>query len=120
MSSLGESPILVQGASLEKFESVFKTNTLEGTRVLYSFGSQMGNVTVALQLLLGEYKGTSDAWRNLLAYYKANNVSTTKKPIKLSMPGNTSCEFFLVGMRMSPPDPNFNIAQASLTGIIVE
>jgi len=122
VSSTVLSPVLVQGAQIGLKESHFKVNTLRNTRFLYSFGSQMGDIVVPLALLLGKFDATEEqrAWNALLDYYARYRLSATNQPITISMPGASSARFFLVGVNMSPPNPQNNVADASLFGVLVD
>lgn len=117
------SPILVQGASISIDEVFSKTLTNNGSRILYSFGTMMGDVGVQLTLLLGrsDRAAQSTAWNGLLEYFSQHRLSADgAKPIQLSMPGGRAVRLFVVGLRMSPPDPKFNIASAQLICVAID
>lgn len=117
------SPILVQGSSISIDEAFSKTLTLRGTRILYSFGTMMADMSVNLTLLLGrsDRAASNTAWTGLQEYYAAHRLSApNSSPIQLSMPGGRAVRLFVVGLRMSAPDPKFNIADAQLLCVAID
>jgi hypothetical protein len=122
-----KSPILVQGADFGVNEAFSKQTTLTGRRFLYAFGQEMGDITINLLLLLGSAEADVNggapeaaAWKSLLEYYQAHCLSKSDEPVQVSMPGNVAKSCFLIGLRMSPPDPEFNTAVAQLIGVVAE
>jgi hypothetical protein len=114
--------ILLQGVDLRVGDIIQPVVTLENTKVLYTFGSDFGNVSIGGEILLGpaNAEANSPSFNLITSYFDTNRVAISQKPVKLSMPGSKSYFVYLQGLSIGRVDPEFHIQPFAFAGIIAE
>lgn len=115
-----ESPILLQSVQIKSDIVHTSVLCLDGTKILYVFGQEFGDISVGGLALLGK-GGVGDALAEVYDYFKTNAaVDGTSEPVSASLPGNVSYKFYLLGIMIQDPNPELQYFPFTLTGKIVE
>jgi len=115
-----ETPILIMGAELTETDITQQIVTLDNTKLIYTFGSDFGQVSVTCAALLGSAgKATGQNFAAILEYFATNRVNTLKRPISVSVPGNKAYKWYLKNMAIGQADPQFHIQYIMLSGPVV-
>lgn len=109
--------VLVVGVPLSLSEIAQPVVTLDDRRMLYTFGAAWSTGAVQLKVLLGESSGGGAAMGAVADWYKANRLSTLKKPVELSV-ANKGYDVYIVGMTVGAADSNNNTQDVTLTFMI--
>lgn len=118
----GDYPIIIDGVDISESDMVMPVALLGGKKILYSFGEDFGDVTINGRVLLGPVdRGTaSERLVSLIRWFRANRVSASKTPIKVSiLHESKSVRVYVVGMKMGAPDPQYNIQPFTIIGLLV-
>lgn len=120
LSGSASSPILLQSINVDQKVINLPVVCLDNARIMYVFGKDFGDIAVGGLALLGK-GGTGPALSEVVAFYKknaaANGNSTT---VSVSLPGNASYKFYLLGLVISDPNPELQYFPFMLTGKIIE
>lgn len=93
--------------------------TLENTKILYSFGSNFGNINISGMLLLGKSGEPGQCLKTLIDFFESNRVSKKSSTITVSGP-STGWRVFLTGLQVDSADPNTNSQSFTLSGILAQ
>ena len=114
------SPILLQAVNIASNVVHTPVLCLDGTKIVYVFGEDFGDISVGGLALLGK-GGVGVALAEVAAYFKANAaVDGNAKTVSVSLPGNVSYKFYLLGAVIQDPNPELQYFPFMLTGKIVE
>ena len=114
------SPIILQSINVDTKVINLPVVCLNDTRILYVFGKDFGDISVGGLAMLGK-GGTGSALAQVVSYYKDNAaVDGGAKPVSVSLPGNVSYKFYLLGLVISDPNPELQYFPFMLTGKIIE
>lgn len=91
--------------------------TTEDLKVLYVFGKSFGRVSVQGNILLGQASNPPTKLTAVQTWFQSNRVSTSKKPVNLSIAKQAYSVFF-TGMTLGGSDPEFNTQSFALEGVI--
>ena len=117
----GNSPVLIDGVELSDVDLVAPMPLLSGFKVLYTFGTDFGNVVIHGKVLLGPTADTAASMGNVIAYFNAYRISNSPPQyIQVSVPGAKAYNVFLTGLAMGLPDPMFHTQPFALTGLIAD
>lgn len=119
--SQGDYPILIQSIQVEDNDIVLPVACIGNSKVVYSFGSDFGNVGVGGIILLGPLwggEGTSQI-DPLLAWFNTYRVSNSGKPISGSIAQGRAFRFMLTRLTIAAPDTEFHIQPFALSGLLV-
>jgi hypothetical protein len=111
--------LLIMSVSPEKSDIVSPVVTLENTKILYSFGSNFGTITISGMLLLGKSGEPGQCLKTLIDFFDSNRVSKTSTSINVSGPG-TAWKVFLTGLRIAEADSVNNTQAFAMSGAIAE
>lgn len=111
------SALLVNSVSLKDQDVVLPVITLENTRILYSFGSDFGDISVSGMLLLGKAGGSSQVLSKLVDFFQSNRVSKNPSAVSVTGPG-TGWNMFLVGLVVQDAEATTHIQPFQLIGKI--
>lgn len=111
--------LLITSVNPQETDIVAPVITLENTKILYSFGSNFGNITISGMLLLGKSGTPGECLKSLIDFFESNRVSKTSSAINVSGPG-TGWRVFLIGLAIADADSNTNTQPFSLSGIIAQ
>lgn len=113
------SPILLLGAALNDDDIVLPKSTLDNLKILYSFGQGFGQVQINGMALLGSVTdGAGKGFADAVNYFQKHRVSSSKKPIQLSLPGKVAYSVSLTGLAVGQTDPQFHTQQFMFGGVI--
>lgn len=112
--------LLINSAMPQENDVVLPVITLENTRILYSFGSNFGDMVVSGVILLGKAGGNGgQALKMLIDFFKENRVSQKQEATKVTGPG-VGWEVFLTGLAVSEADAVTHMQPFQLSGKIAE
>jgi len=111
--------LLIMSVSPEKNDIVAPVVTLENTKILYSFGSNFGNIAISGMLLLGKSGTPGQCLKTLTDFFDSNRVSKSSSPINVSGP-STGWKVFLTGLKIGEADSVNNTQPFVLVGTIAE
>lgn len=111
--------LLVMSVSPQETDIVAPVVTLENTKILYSFGSNFGNINISGMLLLGKSGTPGQSLKSLVDFFEEKRVSKTSSAIDVSGPG-TGWRVFLTGLSVSEAESNTNTQSFVLSGIIAQ
>jgi len=109
--------VLLNGADLGDEDLVFPVSTINGTKILYVFGENFGNVHIAGQALMGEAKSSSHVLSRIIAWFQEHRVSKSKRAINFSMDGQ-GYQLYITGLVVGAADPEFNIQNFAIVAMI--
>ena len=115
----GNSPVLIDGVELSDVDLVAPMPLLSGFKVLYTFGTDFGNVVIHGRVLLGPTADTAASIGNVINYFNAYRISKSPTQyIQVSIPGSKAYNVFLTGLALGLPDPMYHTQPFALTGLI--
>lgn len=109
----GSAKVIIRGAPLSLSEIFQTTTTLDGARIIHTFGSAWSESSLEGMLLLGPNSERGAATGSLIQWYMDNRLSVRKKAIGLSL-GDYAISPYLVGMRLAAADSDKNLQRFSL------
>lgn len=118
-----DSPILIEGVDASLNDITYPVTTLDEKNFLFVMGKDFGNITVSGVALLGKAELNGKAFSKVKAYWEANRSSAgtgENPPITASLPGDEKLKFYLTGIAVSKPDPQFHLQYFILRGVIAE
>ena len=127
---LSEVPgILLAGVNIADKEDAALQKTLKGEKVLYSFGSDYGSVTISGELLFGGAKSDNtksnstvkglELYKTLTAWYQENKVSAKKAAIPISIAGDQAFQCFILSLTIGTPNAELQTLPFTITGVKV-
>lgn len=111
--------LLIMSVSPTEADIVAPVVTLENTKILYSFGSNFGDITISGLLLLGKSGTPGQCLKTLIDFFDSNRVSKSSSPINVSGP-STGWKVFLTGLQVAEADSINNTQGFALAGKIAE
>lgn len=111
--------LLIMSVSPTKSDIVSPVVTLENTKILYSFGSNFGSISISGMLLLGKSGVPGQCLKVLIDFYEEHRVSKTTSPINVAGP-STAWKVFLTGLQIGEADSTYNTQGFVLSGVIAE
>lgn len=118
LTGSGNSPIILDSASITQKDLVVPKPTLGDMKIMYSFGEDFGDVQVRGTILLGEVGQSSSGFSPVSSYFESNKASKKKAPISVSV-GQKAFNFYLSTLVVGEIDAQFNIQRFILAGIQV-
>jgi len=118
--SAADSPILVSGVQINDRDLVLPVVTLDGYRILYSFGEDFGNFSIVGVALLGAVGGQGKALGGVVDWFKSNRVSRLEEAVTVSLGGGGSYKVFMTSLSIAEADTEFHIQPFMVTGHIAE
>lgn len=115
-----KNPILITGVTVKDSDVVMPVITLENTKILYTFGSDFGEVVISGLILLGSADDKSQAMGDLIKFFQEKRVSKSKNTVKVSGPSKSSWAIFLNGMTIGDADPTYNIQTFAISGSVAQ
>ena len=116
LAGSSSSPIILQSINIDTKVINLPVVCLNDTRILYVFGKDFGDISVGGLAMLGK-GGSGSALSQVISYYKSNAaVDGGAKPVSVSLPGNVSYKFYLLGLVISDPNPELQYFPVMLTG----
>jgi hypothetical protein len=112
-----DSVILIQGVDVSVSDLIAPQTTLDDKRFLYLFGKDFGNVVINGLILLGPRGSSAQAYKNITQWFRLARVSENKKPVNVSLPGNTAIKVYIHGLLLGSVDPEFHTQQFVLRGL---
>lgn len=115
-------PILITGVDVRDLDIVMPVVTLENSKILYTFGSNFGELTVNGSILMGKGGGNvmSLSLNTVIQFFQKNRSSQpNSKAVTVTGPGKAWNVFF-TGLIILNADPQFNIQPFSLVGNVAE
>ena len=111
-----ESPILILGADLKDSDIVLPVSTLNGIKIIYTFGEAWGDATILGLALLGS--GDSSLKR-LTSWFKGKRSSAgeSAQTVNLSTPGGPY-KLYIHAFGLAQPDEKFNTQPFMIYGKI--
>lgn len=111
--------LLIMSVNPQESDIVAPVVTLENTKILYSFGSNFGNITISGMLLLGKSGTPGQCLKTLIDFFEENRVSKKSSSIEVSGP-STGWKVFLTGLAIQEADSNTNTQMFALTGTLAQ
>jgi hypothetical protein len=109
--------LLIMSVNPEESDLVVPVVTLENTKILYSFGSNFGNITISGLLLLGKSGVPGQCLKTLIDFFEKHRVSKSASSINVSGP-STGWKVFLTGLKVGEADSMNNTQSFALFGTI--
>ena len=120
ITSDAESPVLTTGVQINDQDLVLPVVTLDGARILYSFGPAFGSFNIIGTALLGAVGGQGSALGKVSDWFKSNRVSSLEGPISVSLGGGGAYKVFVTGLSVAEADTEFHIQPYVIMGNIAE
>ena len=114
-----DSRALILGIPIGFQEIVQPSVTLDDKRTLYVFGTAWSQLTVNGILLLGQSSTKGAQLDELISWYEENRVSEKRAPIRISL-GTTGLNAYVVGLRTTDANPQFNTQNFSILMMTAE
>ena len=119
-NTLGSTPVLIMGISIEQNDIVSAVSCLNNIKVFYTFGQAFGNVHIRGEMLLGPLGSIqSDGVRILSEFFNQQRVSNLKKTTTFSI-AQTAYQMYLTGLTIGDVDREFHVLPFLLSGILVD
>jgi hypothetical protein len=111
-------PILLTSPSIVERDLVLPITTLSNTKILYSFGTDFGQVGLSGIICLGAEGAGNQNLSTVKQWYEANSVGNKKgaAPVSVSM-GSEAISTFIVGLTISEANPQYNIVPFTIIGL---
>lgn len=113
-------PILLTNASVSENDLILPAASLSNHKIIYTFGTDFGNVQIQGSVFLGPSGRISDGLSKVISYYQTNSVNNKSSPISLSMPGGTKFKFYLTRLDVAQARPELNMHDFVLSGLRAE
>lgn len=119
VSGLQAEEILILGVRVEEQEVTAPVVTLDNLRILYSFGSAIGNISVVGSILLGSADvAVGDGLKTVTSFYESAKQSDS--PVNVTGPGGVGWKMYITSLTISEPDLDFHIQPFVIGGSIAE
>ena len=112
--------VLLQGVDYMDTDIIAPVVTLENTKILYTFGSNFGNISIIGEILVGPAGWLTTGSRDVQNYFNEKRVSKKKEPVTLSMNGSKYLSVFLQGLRIGTMSPDTHVQPFAFIGIVAE
>lgn len=113
-------PTLIVNASIMENDLVMPAASLSNNKVIYTFGSDFGNVQVHGTVFLGPVGKSSSGLKGIVQYFQNNSVVRKKGAVSITMPGGVSFRFYLTGLTIAQANPANNTHDFVLIGLRAE
>ena len=113
-----DSPVILTGVQLNDQDLVLPVVTLDGFRIMYTFGEDFGSLNIVGMALLGAAGSNGTAIKNVQNWFTANRVSRKEDTISVSLGGGGSYEVYVTGLTIAEADTNFHIQPFVIVGRI--
>jgi hypothetical protein len=120
IASSADSPVFIQGVTLNDNDLIAPVKTLDNMKVIYTFGQDFGNVTIQGEILLGPDSSKAGGVAALVEWFTTNRVSKSKSAVSVSLPGRVAYKFYPYGLGIGAVDPEHHIQAFAITGVIAE
>jgi hypothetical protein len=111
--------LLINDVNYNPLELIAPKVAIDGSKRIYTFGADFGNVTVNGEVLLGNSCSNQYAVNQILSFYSSNRVSEKQGSINVNI-GNSAIKMFLTGMSIGQANAEFNLLSFGLTGLVAE
>jgi hypothetical protein len=111
--------LIIMSVNPEESDILSPVVTLENTKILYTFGSNFGNITISGLLMLGKSGVPGQCLKTLIDFFTKHRVSKESNPINVSGP-STGWKVFLNGLKVGEADSINNTQPFALFGTIAE
>ena len=122
-SDVTDGKILINNADIGDADTVLPVSTVNDKKILYVFGTEFGQVQIMGEILLGKAGagGQATAINKVIEWFKQYRVSgAAQTAFNLSVAGGQGYKVFAVGMALGAVDPEYNIIQFRITGLLAE
>jgi hypothetical protein len=111
---------LLVGVDLNDVDIVSPVATLDGKRILYTFGQGFGDVRISGELLLGPAgsQGAANIGK-LVKWFNAARVSQLKRGISLSV-GSSGYKVYVQQMSIAQMDPELHVQPFGIVAMIAD
>jgi hypothetical protein len=111
-------PILLTSPNITDRDLVLPITTLSNTKILYSFGTDFGQVGLSGIICLGAGGAGNQNLSSVRQWYEANSVGNKKgaTPISVSI-GSEAMSIFVVGLSIAEASPQYNIVPFTIIGL---
>jgi len=111
--------LLIMSVSPQETDVVSPVVTLENTKILYSFGSNFGNITISGMVLLGKSGSPGKSLKTIIDFFETRRVSKKSEAVSVMGP-SVGWRVFLTGLQIGEADSVNNTQSFQLSGIIAE
>ena len=117
-----DSPVLIQGVSINDKDIFYPVTTVERAKIIYTAGSDFGEVSITGICLLGDAEKSAGgkSLKDVEQYWAGNRISKKKAPIRLSIAGNKAYIIYLVGLQIGEADPEYHIQPFVFQAVLAE
>jgi hypothetical protein len=115
-----DSPILLQGASINDSDAVAPMLSVGRSKIIYVFGSNFGSVEVSGLCLLGSVEGGQGSLGQVIGFFNSKRINRSSGPTQLSVPGGSAFNVYITGLVIGEADPVFNIQPFAVVGMLAE
>lgn len=118
----GTSVVLLNGVDVQDVDIILPVVTLTNAKILYTFGSDFGNVRIVGEILLGPAgnKVSAEGMNTVRQFFMNNRVSELGKPVSVSLPGSYSLSVYLHGLRIGAPSPDTHVQEFVFSGMTAD
>lgn len=114
------SPVFIQSINTLQADIVSPVVTLDGFKILYTFGTNFGNMSIIGDILLGPSTDQATGFGNVLSWFEANRVTKLQGPVNVNVPGSQAFKAYIHGLNIGTLDKDLNIQPFVLVGIVAE
>jgi hypothetical protein len=111
--------LLINSVNPQESDIVLPIVTLENTGILYSFGSNFGDISISGMVLLGKAGAPGESLQTLIDFFDSNRVSKKPEPTTVTGP-SSAWNVFLIGLAIGEADSSINAQSFSFTGKIAK
>lgn len=112
-------PILLTDAMTNFKDIILPVTTLSNNKIIYTFGSDFGNVTLNGIVFLGQADTVTNGVAQVKEFYDSKSAGNKKSatPVSVSLSGQDVISVYIIGLGFGKPNPVFNYIPFSLSGI---
>lgn len=112
-------PIILTDAIASFKDIVLPVTTLSNNKILYTFGSDFGNVTLNGIIFLGQAGNASGGVGAVKSFYTSNCTGnkSAASPVQVSLSGQEVISVYIIGLGFGTPNAEYNFIPFSLSGI---
>lgn len=115
-----DSPVLLTGVQTADQDLVLPVVTLDGAKILYTFGEDFGQFGIVGVCLLGMAGGTGRALGALVEWFSQHRVARSQESVSVTLGGGGAYRIFITSLNIAEADTEYGIQPFVVSGMVAK